>query len=197
MTPTPTASGSRTAKDGHPSPPGKGQAVLYLDFDGCLHHEAVYWDPVHRQPLIQAPVQYLLFQHAALLDDMLAPYPGIAIVLSTSWVRHYGARKAAKQLPPGLRSRIVGSTFDPQAPGTPFDYLTRGEQVIADVERRRPARWLALDDDPSGWPELALPHLLLTDPYEGISPPALQEELRRRLDVLANTQAPPAKGASS
>jgi hypothetical protein len=163
----------------------KSEAVLYLDYDGVLSHEAVYWDPVRKQPVIQAPARYTLFQHAALLDEMLAPYPGIAIILSTSWVRHYGVRKAAKELPARLRSRVIGSTYDYQAPGDNFVRLPPGEQVAADVERRRPVRWLALDDDPMGWPDWSLPHLLLTDPYEGISPPDLQVELRRRLVQLS------------
>lgn len=160
--------------------------VLYLDYDGTLHNEAVYWDG-GRWPFLRAPARYTLFQHAALLDEMMTPHPSIKIVLSTSWVRHYGLRKAAKELPAGLRRRVIGSTYDSQVPGDHFEYLSRGEQVATDVERRRPARWLALDDDPMGWPDWAQPHLLLTDPYEGISPPGLQDELRRRLVLLSNT----------
>ena len=169
---------------------GRGEAVLYLDFDGTLHHEAVYREPGGR-PSLRAPARYTLFQHADLLDQMLAPHLGIAIVLSTSWVRNYGIRNAVKELPAGLRNRVVGSTYDSQAPGDHFDYLPRGEQVATDVERRRPAEWLALDDDPLGWPDWAQPHLVLTDPYEGISPPELAEEVRRRLAQLASAPLPP------
>lgn len=171
--------------------------LLYLDFDGTLHHEAVSWDPVQKLPrIIQAPARYTLFQHADLLDQMLAPHPGVEIVLSTSWVRHYGITKAAMELPEGLRRRVVGSIYESRTSGDEFDYLFRGEQVAIDVERRRPAHWLALDDDPMGWPDWARAHLLLTDPYEGISPPELQEELRRRLQLLANMQLPGPRGAS-
>lgn len=165
------------------------EAVLYLDFDGTLHNEAVYWDIERNQPYLRAPARYTLFQHAALLDQMLAPYPDIAVVLSTSWVRYYGIRKSAKELPAGLRSRVIGSTYEGQP--ADFLYLPRGEQVAADAQRRRPARWLALDDDPIGWPDPALPHLLLTDPYEGISLPEVQVELRRRLVQLAAAPLPP------
>jgi hypothetical protein len=172
------------------APPGAGGAVLYLDYDGALHHEAVYWDPHWKRPFIQAPVEYTMFQHAALLDEMLAPHPGIGIVLSTSWVRHYGLRKAAKELPARLRARVIGSTRDAQVPGDLFEYLSRGEQVCTDVLRRRPGSWLALDDDPLGWPKWADRNVLLTDPYEGISPPHLQEELRRRLVLLSAMQLP-------
>ncbi len=170
---------------------GTGQAVLYLDFDGTLHHEAVYWDIGRKMPYLRAPARYTPFQHAELLDELMAPHPGIAIVLSTSWVRYYGIRKAAKELPAGLRSRVIGSTYEAQPGG--FVYLLRGEQVAADVERRRPAGWLALDDDPIGWPHWALPHLLLTDPYEGVSLPEVAEELRRRLALLPGAPLPPDK----
>lgn len=166
---------------------------MYMDFDGAVHHEAVYWDPDTSRPYLRAPERYWLFQHTPLLEQLMAPYPNIAIVLSTSWVRHYGLRKAAKELPAGLRSRVIGSTYE--ARSDDFLYLSRGEQVASDVERRRPARWLALDDDPIGWPAWALPHVVLTDPYEGISPPALVEELRQRLALLANEQSPGAGDA--
>lgn len=168
---------------------GAGLPVLYLDYDGPLHNEAVYWDPTTSRPSMRAPERYWLFQHTPLLEQLMAPHPSIAIVLSTSWVHHYGLRKAAQELPAGLRSRVIGSTYE--ARGGDFLYLSRGEQVATDVERRRPARWLALDDDSIGWPGWALPHLLLTDGYEGISPPEVAEELRQRLALLANALVPP------
>jgi hypothetical protein len=166
---------------------------MVLDFDGAVHHEAVYWDETIRRPQMRAPERYWLFQHTPLLERLMAPYPNIAIVLSTSWVRRYGVRKAAKELPASLRRRVIGSIYDGQGPD--FLQLSRGEQVATDVERRRPSRWLALDDDPIGWPAWALPHLLLTDPYEGISLPETQDELRRRLALLAGEQAPGAPEA--
>jgi len=146
-----------------------GLPVMYLDYDGPLHNESVYWDETIRRPQMRAPERYWLFQHTPLLEQLMAPHPAIAIVLSTSWVLHYGLRKAAKELPAGLRSRVVGSIYDGQT--SDFRYLPRGAQVASDVERRQPPRWLALDDDAIGWPAWALPHLLLTDPYEGISLP--------------------------
>ncbi|MCY1249931.1 hypothetical protein D9M72_635120 [compost metagenome] len=69
-----------------------------------------------------------------------------------------------------------------------FTSLSRGVQVTQDVLRRRPGSWLALDDDPEGWPDWATSHFLQTDPCEGISPPQFQDELRRRLALLANLQ---------
>ena len=67
---------------------GAGQPVLVLDYDGPLHNEAVYWDPTISRPVMRAPERYWLFQHTPLLEQLMAPHPGIAIVLSTSWVLH-------------------------------------------------------------------------------------------------------------
>jgi hypothetical protein len=166
------------------APRGQGAPLLYLDFDGCLHHESVHWEPGREWPSLRAPVRYTLFQHAALLDEMLAPYPSIAIVLSTTWVWHYGLRKAAKELPAGLRSRVIGATYDSEA-SADFAYAPRGEQVTADVLRRKPSRWLALDDNTEGWPAWALPNFVRTHPYDGISPKRIQAQIRRGLAILA------------
>jgi HAD domain in Swiss Army Knife RNA repair proteins len=168
--------------------------LLYMDFDGLLHHEnvRVAADGV---PFLDAPPRYRLFQHSQLLDELLAPFPSVRIILSTKWVLRVGAEEAAGRLPESLRARVVGTFVPPGAPAD-FWHMPKGLQVAEDVERRRPAAWLALDDDPLGWPHWALPHLLLTDPYEGISPPELQEELRRRLGLLENMQLPGPKGES-
>lgn len=171
------------------APKGRGEPVLYLDFDGVLMHQGVFWHP-RRGAYLVAPERYRLFQHASLLDDMVRPYPDIRVVLSTSWVRQYGCYGAAKRLPAGLRSRVIGATYHSAMSRHAFGLLPRGEQVSADVKRRQPAAWLALDDDPEGWPDWALPNLLLTDPQEGISPPGLVTEIRRRLALLARFQAP-------
>ena len=170
-------------------PKGRGQPLLYLDYDGTLMHEGVFWHP-RRGAYLVAPAGYRLFQHASLLDEMLQPHPAIQIVLSTSWVRQYGCSGAAKRLPPGLRSRVIGATYHSRMPAHVFTGLPRGAQVTEDVLRRRPGSWLALDDDIEGWPDWAAPHFLRTDPYEGISPPQLQNELRRRLALLAKLQPP-------
>jgi hypothetical protein len=67
-----------------------GGRVLYLDLDGCLHPDAVYEKPGSGGgPFIFGYPDHRLFEHARLLEDVLAPYPRVRIVLSTSWVRRY------------------------------------------------------------------------------------------------------------
>lgn len=159
--------------------------VLLLDYDGVAHHENVRFSDETGHFWLDAPERYCLFQHVELLDRLLTPHPTIQIVLSTRWVRVKGLRKTAKELTPALRARVVESIVPPDIP-VDFWLWPKGAQVAQYVERRRPARWLALDDDPLGWPDWALPHLLLTDPYEGISPPKIVQELQGRLAALAD-----------
>lgn len=166
-----------------PAPKGAGEALLYLDFDGVLHHENVWWHP-KRGPYLKAPPQYSLFQHAPLLEELLHPYPAIRIVLSTSWARVYGCAKAAKRLPPGLRERVIGATFHSSMLKEAFADAPRGLQIWRDVQRRQPRDWIAIDDDHDDWPEACLHHFIQTNPTEGISEPAVLATLKARLEQL-------------
>lgn len=132
---------------------GRSALILLLDFDGVLHHENVRIS-AESAPFLVAPERYRLLQHADLLVELLAPFPEVQIVLSTSWAVHYGVTEAAKRLPPKLQARVIGRTFQ----GMPmskdeFLMLPRGAQVIADAQRRQPHDWLALDDNEEGWTE--------------------------------------------
>lgn len=165
------------------------ELVLFVDFDGVLHNENVRWDP-GRGLYLAAPARYSLFQHAELLREVLAPHPEVAIVLSTHWVRLYGFSQTAKHLPHALRERIIGATFSPEMPHLKdaLAAMPRGLQVLSDVQRRQPRDWLAIDDDVIGWPEAHLHQLIQSDPYEGISAPAVLQELKRKLaEMCAGT----------
>lgn len=164
-----------------PKPPsGQGKMILYLDFDGVLHHENVLWHP-KKGAYLCAPTGHSLFQNADLLQEILAPYPDLRIVLSTSWVLRYGYTRTAKRLPVGLRERVVGATFHTAMSQDTFRQLVRGRQVWADVARRLPRGWLALDDSYQDWPEWCLENLVRSDEVLGISNAAVQDELRQKL----------------
>jgi len=165
------------------SPKGAGELILYLDFDGVLHHENCLWS-TKRGPYLSAPGKYSLFQHAGLLAEMIDPYPQVKIVLSTSWVRRYGCTKAAKQLPPALRSRVIGATFHSQMNPNEFYAAPRGMQVWGDVVRRHPQDWIALDDDYLSWPVWCLDKYIRTHEYEGISDPATQAKFAEKLERM-------------
>lgn len=72
--------------------------VLYLAFDGVLHHEDVTFRG--RAPVMKAPGEQL-FAHCDALIDLLKPLPDLLIVLSTSWAARMGFATAAMRLPRG------------------------------------------------------------------------------------------------
>lgn len=157
--------------------------VCYCDYDGVLHDEAVYWSRLEGI-YIRTPGREL-FEWASILEELVAPYPDLKIVLSTSWVRfkRYGFAKG--QLPLGLQSRVIGATFHSrETDRLEFDNMSRGSQVWADVERRKPERWFAIDNDERGWPPWCRDHLIKTDDRLGLSEPAVQEQIRKFLAAL-------------
>jgi hypothetical protein len=171
---------------------GTGELVLYLDFDGVLHHENVLWHP-RIGAYLSAPDGYVLFQHAELLEQILAPYPAVQIVLSTSWVRRYGCTKAAKNLRPALRSRVIGATFHSKMNEDEFAAAPRGMQVWSDVLRRKPKDWLALDDDWLHWPKWCLDKYVRTHEHAGLSDPAVEREFREKLQEMCKQRLSKAK----
>jgi hypothetical protein len=175
------------------TPRGRDELVLYLDFDGVLHHEDVYWTP--RRGAYIKPAGHTLFEHAPLLEKVLGPYPEVRIVLSTSWVRVYSCDKSAKRLPPGLRSRVIGATFHSDMNEAAFANKARGIQVFEDVCRRCPRAWLALDDDDFNWPSWCRENLVHTHDELGIGEPTVLAELKAKLERmhtdLRNSSAEP------
>jgi len=157
--------------------------VLYLDFDGVLHPEPVFFHPNRGVYLGAEAHEHTLFEHSQLLVSILAPYPDVRIVLATSWVQHRSYSKAAKRLPAELRARLIGATFhDGHMSRDNWFALSRGAQILGDVARRRPAHWVALDDDDVDWPEKHLSKLVKTDPMLGLARPGAVDELRSHLE---------------
>ncbi|MDH6149549.1 MULTISPECIES: HAD domain-containing protein [Paraburkholderia] len=167
-----------------PPPATTGGLVLYLDFDGVLHPENVYMR-TGRGPYIASPEGHELFEHAELLERVLLPYPDVKIVLSTSWVRVYqSVARVARKLPPELRARIVGATYHASMDPETFRRAPRGMQIWADVLRRQPTDWLAVDDDYLHWPSWAKDKLVKTHEILGISAPVVLAELSTKLALM-------------
>lgn len=166
---------------------GTGKLIVYLDYDGVLHHENVRVSN-KTGPFLLAPERYTLFQHAELLAALLEPYPEVQVVLSTSWAVRYGVTAATKRLPESLQWRVIGGTFHSRHMRLgEFTELHRGQQVTADVARRQPRDWLALDDDEEGWGSSAHHHVL-THMYEGISDPEVLALLKQKLEAMCKPQ---------
>lgn len=167
------------------------RVICYLDYDGVLHADAVYRHPrrgIYMDPAIAA--HHSLFEHAGLLADALDPYPAVRIVLSTSWVRVLGYSRARAFLPKRLDSRVIGATFHSAVHGRPhhlrrhFESMPRGEQVWADVTRRRPMEWFAIDDAVDDWPDRLRPNLVPCHSHIGLGDEATQRALAQMLQAV-------------
>jgi hypothetical protein len=165
--------------------------VVYLDFDGVIHHEAVYIS--HKRGIyIDQTIApgAVLFEWAPILVDALQPYPNVKLVLSTSWCRQPGFSRAKKRLPIELHNRVVGGTYHRDFHGSDpwwdheFTQTTRASQILADVSRRKPRRWIAVDDDVDHWPVEYLDHLVPCDGVLGLSSLETQRCLREKLAAM-------------
>lgn len=168
---------------------GQGGVVLYLDFDGVLHHEDVWFHP-RRGAYVNTP-GYALFEHTHLLEDVLASFPEVRIVLSTSWVRVRRYSRAVKRLSPSLQVRVIGATFHTRMNRSDFEALPRGVQILNDVVRRNPIHWVALDDDAEGWVPEYLEQLIHCDSVLGISAPGVLDALKERLTLFQRASTDP------
>lgn len=165
--------------------------VAYLDFDGVLHHEAVYISAKRGIYIDQSIAPgAALFEWAPILADALDPYPDIKLVLSTSWCRQPGFSRAKRRLPPELQQRVIGGTYHRRHHGADpwqrrdFAETPRAMQILADVKRRRPSAWIALDDDIDDWPGEYLTHLVACDGSRGLSSPETQRRLQDALSAM-------------
>lgn len=157
--------------------------VLYLDYDGVLHDSEVYVSP-KRGIHIRTP-GCTLFEWMPLLEEVLNPFPEVALVLSTSWVRARSFNFAKEQLSPALQQRIIGATYHRREINKyVFMDTPRWQQIAADVNRRKPKNWLALDDDVNDWPEHLVKHLIATDGMSGLSCPNVLIKLESSLQYL-------------
>lgn len=157
--------------------------VLFLDFDGVLHPDAVYRTRYGLE--LRAPGA--LMMHAPVLVQLLEDFPSVRIALSTSWVRLLGYRRARAALPPTLQARTISATWHSRMPKTPmegYDLHTRHEQIRAAVTRAGLTRWVALDDDPDfSWPAQDA-RLVRCEPALGLGNPGTQAELRAKLEAM-------------
>ncbi|MDD5297964.1 MAG: HAD domain-containing protein [Rhodocyclaceae bacterium] len=170
--------------------------ILFLDFDGPLHPDEVYHFPGQGIVLRKAnlPAEYAeaeLFCHMPLLEGVLADFPGVRIVLSTSWVPAIGFDNTKARLSPALQERVIGATFHRRY--TPYWHRqTRFEQIMEHVARHRLGScWIAVDNDDWGWSKAHVGNLVLTDDYAGLGDPAVLDRLRQRLAQHYNKENKP------
>lgn len=158
--------------------------ILYLDFDGVLHPGNVvirqrgYNEPALPELVWPQDPDLTLLCWAPILVEILAPHPGVRLVLSTSWAHRFGEMMAMEYLPAALRERVVGST----AKGLG----TRCDEVLQHVIDHGVQDWIALDDLHAGTESWSRERgrLVRCDPALGLSCPTTQDALRRKLKAM-------------
>ena len=157
--------------------------ILYRDFDGVLHPDEVYSPKSKGSPRTELRTTgHHLFENTSILEAALTDYPKLSIILSSSWCHHYGLEYAKKHLSPSLQVRVIGTTFDPAYPHFwRMSHWTRYNQIVSDVARRHPTKWLAIDDDALGWPNAEPHRLVLTTSPQGLASTTAQSKLFRGL----------------
>ncbi len=158
--------------------------ILYLDFDGVLHPDAVY--PSKEGLVLRAPGE--LFMHADILIEAIKVNSDIEIVLSTSWVSTLGYQTTLNYMPKALRERVLGATYYKQSSDYytdhPFDNMTRFEQIHEHVKANVISNWIAIDDlhsNTQDWPLEYWPHLVICDGNKGLGDEETQADLNTKL----------------
>ena len=164
------------------------ETVLYVDFDGVLHHEAVLWG--RKQGIYMSPSEApgrTLFEWAHHLESIVEEFQSVGLVLSSSWCVTPGYSRALKRLSARLRSRFIGGTFHRSHHGADawlteaFRSMPRWQQILGDVKRRQPRTWLAIDDDIEGWPDDLRQNLVACQGNSGLSRKDVRDELTYKL----------------
>jgi hypothetical protein len=164
--------------------------TMFVDFDGTLHVGNAYIDDAGK---ISLDTGRPLLEFATLLVDLLAPYPKVEIVLTTSWARRLPEERVVAYLPPELRPRVVGTTsgIKPRR-SYMLDGTERTDVIRSYAYGKRLKHWLAIDDAVFGAeqferePGELVDHFLLLDSTKGIGDSSARARIEKWLvDVHA------------
>lgn len=142
--------------------------ILFLDFDGVLHPEPCYNEADY-------------FCCLPRLARVLADYPGVSIVISSTW-RTRSLEQLRAFFPEWLRPRIIGSTPHHRDFANDVDIgrYPREAECREWLRAKQPySEWIALDDR-AYWFSPFNKNLLLCDPEIGFDEDA-ERRLREKL----------------
>jgi len=159
--------------------------TLFVDYDGTLHAGHGLIDEAGQ---ITLDTGRPLFEFVQLLVDLLAPFPSVEIVLTTSWLQKLPEDKVIAYLPAELARRVVGTT---QGRKARFSYLREGtgrtDIITCYAYGKRLKNWLAIDDSVYGAdhfgqePGELVRNFVLLDSMRGIGDEGAQKRIRKWL----------------
>ncbi len=161
--------------------------TLFLDFDGVLHPDEVWYEP--RKGIVLRHKSRRLFDRTTDLVDLLDEFgtDDIQIVLSTSWTLALnGWQEAAAHLHPRLRAYVIDGTFDfeneKQGDRREWREMSRYQQIKTYFRKNGISRWIAIDDDVLGWAKDQAHKLVATESWEGLTDAHIAE-LRLKIEA--------------
>jgi hypothetical protein len=170
--------------------------VVFFDIDNTLHASDAYF--FDGRVITGSPAS-TLFEFAPILEQLLTPYPSLAIIVSSSWVGVLGYEIAVAQLPSdSLPGRVCGATFEREdAADDGWSALPRGAHVLRFVRRHELKQWLAIDDMRDGF-ERYEAQLVRCQVGLGHGDRDVQRMLARRLEAMfGQSDSFPLSGAST
>lgn len=127
--------------------------IVFLDIDGCLRRNSA--------PKYQLE-PHLVENLELYVSELEKNGQLVELVISSSWKDAFTIDEIRSHFPPSLLLKIVGAipTLGPDN--------SRYREVLAYLKSngREGERWVAIDDDPLGFPP-NLKNLILCDPEEG------------------------------
>jgi uncharacterized protein (DUF433 family) len=150
-----------------------GNPIVAIDVDGVLHgHDAHFAIEDVREATMAELLAAGLFAHRELLADLLAPLPGVRLVVHSSWRRTLNIKALRAVLGP-LGPRFAGVTPPEREREASLLEFMRRRQVDADEV-------VILDDQPALFDKLRH-RVVASDPVLGISSARVQRAFVARL----------------
>ncbi|WP_429334494.1 HAD domain-containing protein [Paraburkholderia sp. 35.1] len=166
--------------------------LLFLNFDGVLHPNAVQFDKKNG-PVLDAP-RHRLFESNDALAELVSDFTNLRLVLNTWWTYFLGFDESLRRLPKSLSSRVIGSilqhvSFCPNLPHR----IALAADAVGNVAE--PA--LILDHADARYPKHILRVTLLLEPQIGLADPRAVQALYRVVSRATEKETRLAENGSS
>ncbi|MGF6837747.1 hypothetical protein QF001_001614 [Paraburkholderia youngii] len=148
--------------------------VLFLNFDGVLHPNAVQFDQKDT-PILDAPGHHL-FESSKALAEVAADFTNLRLILNTWWTYTVGLDGCLSFLPKSLSSRVDGSIL-PHA--SLCSTLPHRISLATDAADNSEVPVVILDHADARYPKHLLPATLLLEPQVGLADLQAVYALRR------------------
>ncbi|WP_434718154.1 HAD domain-containing protein [Paraburkholderia sp. A1BS-2L] len=162
--------------------------TLYIGFGGVLN---VGEGLVDRDGNVSLDSGRPPFEFVPYLIDVLAPYPGVQLILTTTWTATLGEARTAELLPVELSARVVGTTLHyPPRFGEVRAGFGRTMSILRHAAAYGIETWLALSDDYFSLPFVKESNFLRVPSDTALGTPIVRIALREWLAANAIVSNP-------